>query len=157
LINSEAGLLCPDVNDGPVCRSLEFELTKAAYVAQANTTAQVEGLWANVWYSLTGWRGTGLIDGAGAPNKAYLAYQFNVSWLADTSFSRLVNEFPGVRGYEFKLDGKRRQVLWAVDDLEHSHKFEQAPQAIFDMLGEPVSPTGEFKITRQPVYIEWSN
>jgi len=157
LINSEAGLICPEVNNGAVCRSQEFELTKAAYLAQAHTTALVEGLWANIWYSLGGWRGTALVDEAGNPNQAFRAFQFNASWLAGASYARPLNEIPGVRGYEFLRAGKRQQVLWALDDQEHLVELEQAPQAVFDLLGEPVSLTSEVSITRLPVYIEWGN
>ncbi|MCC7130664.1 MAG: hypothetical protein IT297_09740 [Anaerolineae bacterium] len=157
LINSEAGLLCPDANNGPVCRSQEFELTKAAYLAQAHTTALVEGLWANIWYSLEGWRGTALVDETGAPNQAFRAFQFNAGWLAGAAYSRPLNAIPGVRGYEFTRAGKRLQVFWALDDQEHWYKLEQAPQAVFDLFGAPVNPAGGVSITRKPVYVEWEN
>lgn len=156
LINSEAGLLCPDLDDSPLCRSAEFELTKAAYAAQANTTALAEDLWANIWYSLGGWRGTALAE-RGVPNRAFRAYQFNAGFLAGASYARPLNEISDVRGYEFARGGKRLQVLWALDDQEHLYKSEQPPQAVFDLFGEPLSWTGGVRVARQPVYIEWGN
>jgi len=155
LLNSEAGVICGRSDHDPVCQTDEFELTKSYYLAQVNSAALVEGLRANIWYSLTGWRGTGLVDASGAPNKSFEALRFNAELLHDAAFIRTVTEISAVKGYEFLKGQRRIQVLWSADGEDHVTEFDPQPLAVFDVFGSSLKPAEELTITSQPVYIEW--
>lgn len=68
-----------------------FNNTKAFYVIQSSTMARAEGLKANVWYDLQGWRGSGLIDEALQPLPVFLAYQFKIKMLMGMSYAGKIN------------------------------------------------------------------
>ena len=101
LMNTETGLLCGRDGSEADCQTEIFNKTKAYYVIQNNSMARAEGLSANIWYYLRGWRGSGLIDVEQQPLPAYQAYLFNVTILSDTVFVGKVSHWPGVAGYEF--------------------------------------------------------
>jgi hypothetical protein len=156
LLNSEAGVICGRTEDDPACQTDEFELTKAYYSAQANSAALAEGLRANIWYSLTGWRGTGLVDRLGEPNKAFEAFRFNAEFLNEAAFIRTVTEISAVKGYEFLKGQSRVQILWSADGEDHLAQFDQQPVAMYDVFGASLSPARAVTITPQPVYLEWN-
>ena len=62
LMNTESAIICGCPNDppgGPGCESAPdspFEQTKANYVTQVYASAIAEGLSANIWYHVFGWR-----------------------------------------------------------------------------------------------------
>jgi hypothetical protein len=155
LMNTEAGVICGNSESDPGCRDREFGLTKANYIIQVNTSALAEGLRANIWYSMRGWRGTGLLNEQGNPNAAFDAYQFNTTELLGAAFVRRVNEIEGVRGYEFRRGDKRVMVLWSLDGLDHAYKFDHTPDVIYNMFGEEIQLSQDFTITVQPIYLEW--
>jgi Cellulase (glycosyl hydrolase family 5) len=155
LINTEAGLICGNSENDPGCQDKEFGLTKAYYVAQVNTSALAEGLRANIWYSLQGWLGTGLLDDQGNPNAAFDAYRFNTTELLGAGFVRTVNEITGVHGYELRRGDKRVMILWSLDGEDHSYRFDRAPDIIYNVFGEEIQMTQDFTITIQPFYLEW--
>ena len=86
ILNTEAGILCGRADSEPQCQSEEFAMTKAYYVAQANVVSLAESLRANIWYSLTGWRGTELSMLKEKPNSAYIAFQFSAAQLKGRGF-----------------------------------------------------------------------
>ena len=155
LMNTEAGLLCGSSEDSPDCQSKEFGLSKAAYAVESYVSALSEGLRANIWYSLEGWRGTGLVDAQDQPVPAYEAFRINASQLFNASYVRLVNEIPGVRGYELQRNLSRLYVLWSVDGSEHSYEFAEAPIAVYNTFGEQIQPGAKITIGNQPLYLEW--
>ena len=66
IMNSEMAIICggDDPPGQPPCESeptSAFEQTKAYYVAQVYAAAIAEGLRANIWYSVSGWRNSGLL------------------------------------------------------------------------------------------------
>jgi hypothetical protein len=122
---------------------------------ESYVSALSEGLRANIWYSLGGWRGTGLVDAQGQTVPAYNAFGINASQLFNASFVRLVNEIPGVRGYELQRNLSRLVVLWSVDGIEHSYEFAEAPIAVYNAYGEQAQPAANIIIGSQPIYLEW--
>jgi len=156
LLNTEAGILCGRDESEPQCQSEEFALVKAYYVAQANVVSLAEDLRANIWFSLTGWRGTALVDAQGKPNSAYQAFQFSANQLKGAAFVRILSDFPGVRGYEFQRNGKKLYVLWALERKAQPALFDQAPQAIYDVFGQTLTPELTVKVTQRPIYVEWN-
>jgi hypothetical protein len=156
LINTEVAILCGSSGNESACQTEEFARTKANYLAQANAAAQAEGLRVNIWYSLTGWRASGLINGNWDPLPVYQAYQASVNRLARAVFSNDINAFPQVKGYEFERDGTFIWVLWSLDGEPHLVRLPSQPHAIYNVYGQPLPLDQNLTITLDPVYIEWS-
>ncbi len=156
LMNTESGLVCGRDGTEPECQDEEFNQTKANYVAQVNISSLAEGLRANIWYSLTGWRGSGLVDANMKPNLAYEAYRFSAAQLLDSAFVRKVNEFEGVIGYELSRDGKNIWILWTSYGKKNKVHLPFTPTAIYDVFGKNLPVSQEGVVTNSPIYVEWT-
>jgi hypothetical protein len=159
LLNTEVAVLCGRDGTEPVCKAEDFADSKAYYVAQSMAAALAEGLTANVWYSLTGWRGSGLVDGNGQPTPAYRAFQFAEEALEGATLVETVEDFTGVAGYKFMNKGKGVWLVWSMDGEAHKIQLPSAYQFAYDVFGEPVDAQKqskeEFEVTSAPVYLEW--
>lgn len=156
LMNTESALLCGRDGSEAECQVEAYRLTKAYYLAQAYATAIAEQLRANVWYSLTGWRATGLLESGNVPNEAYRAFQTSAGQLNGAGYRTPILEFPGVRGYEFEQDSASLWVIWSLDGAEHTIQLEQPVQTITDVFGAQLTPVQEVTITSAPLYIQFS-
>jgi hypothetical protein len=152
LINTEAALLCDScTNDA------DFETTKANYVAESYAGAIASGLKGNLWYTLLGWRNSGLVNADLSPRPGYIAYQFSRNELRDASFVQKITSFGGVMGYEFNRGDRRIWVLWSRDGYTHNVTMSPAPLAVCDVLGScSPSPALPLAITISPVYLEFN-
>jgi hypothetical protein len=112
-MNTEIGLLCSIPRDEEICASDDFELTKADFLVQAMVEAMRIGLAANVWFSLTGWRNSSLIDASSNPLPAYSAYRFASEELGTAQFIRKVNINDGIEARWFNRDQTIIWVVWA--------------------------------------------
>ncbi len=157
LLDSEAGVICWGGDENPNCRSEDYMMTKANYTVEVNTAALAEGLRANVWYSLFGWRSSGLVDDFGQPNQALTAFRFNATQLLDSAFSRLVTEAGGVRGYELVRPDTKIMILWSIDGETHVFEPDVRPQSVYNVFGEPIDNTDSLLVGRQPVYLIWES
>lgn len=155
LINSEVALICGRDGSEDYCQAEEFGLTKAYYLAQAFAAARAEGLRANIWYSLKGWRGSQLVDDQLQPNLAYQAYSFSADLLNEAAYAGDISAFPGVRGYQFVKDGARIWLLWAPDEAVHAVHLDEQPSAIYDVMGSALPTNQDINVTLAPVYIQW--
>lgn len=155
LINTEAGLLCGRSGDEPICQSYEFNMTKAFYAALSNAAALQEGLLGNIWFNLTGWRGTGLIDDSENALPAMSAMRYASIQLNGANFIRTIQEIPGLSGMEYYRDGKRIWLLWSQEGAGHRVRFEDQGVSIFDVRGNLLQGDPTLTITSAPVYIEW--
>ncbi|MEJ2601362.1 MAG: hypothetical protein P8Z00_23755 [Anaerolineales bacterium] len=156
LIDTEFALLCGKDGTEAKCQTEEFNLTKAYYIAEGNAAAVAHGLLGNVWYSLTGWRASGLVDKSLKPNLAYDAEKFSAAQLKDAAFVADVTAFPGVKGYEFhQKDGKKLWLLWSQDGDSHSIQLTSLPTGIFDAFGKALPTEKNLTISVAPVYLEW--
>ncbi len=153
LINTESGLVCGRDGSEPDCLAPEFEQTKASYVALANVSALAESLRGNLWYSLTGWRGTALVDKNLQPFPAYQAYKTSADQILKARFVREITDFPGVRGYELERDGQRLWFLISADGQSHTVALPAQPAAILDVLGAPLPASTEVTVAAAPVYV----
>jgi hypothetical protein len=151
LFNTESAMLCGKCPQIPA----EYEQTKAAYVPQAYAAAQAEGLAVNMWYSLEGWRGTNLIDGAGKPLPAYTALQVASTNLGKATFVGNKTDYPGVWVYEFTNGGKRLWVAWSPDGQPKPMTLPRAPTRAFDALGKRITPAAQMTVDANPIYLEW--
>jgi hypothetical protein len=154
LLNTELALICGTNGREPECQTDEYQTTKAYYVAQAAAAGLAEGLDANIWYSLEGWRGSALVNSRLKPFPAYQALIFSAEQLERAEFQREVTDFEGVKGYEFEREGARIWILWSMDGASHSITLPAAPSAAFDVFGAELPASQELEITRAPVYIE---
>jgi hypothetical protein len=155
LINSETSMVCGSTGDEPYCQTDVFELTKAYYAAQSYASALAEGLKANIWYSTTGWRGSGMFTGGNIPLPVFDAYQFSAQELSYSEYVGQVSPAPGVSGYEFKRDDTHIWILWSMDGDSHLVQLTFVPAAVFDVFGAPLAAAQELKVNLEPVYIEF--
>jgi hypothetical protein len=156
LMNTESGLVCGRDGLEPLCQDEDFNQTKASYVAQVNIASLAEDLRANIWYSLTGWRGSGLVDANMKPYPAYEAYRFSASQLLDSAFVRKVNDFEGILGYELSRDGKHTWILWTLYGKKTKVHLPFMPTAIYDIFGKQMPVSQDGVVTNSPLYIEWT-
>ena len=156
LMNTEIGLLCGSSGDESFCRTEAYANMKSAYLAQSYVAALAKGLYANIWFSITGWRGSALLDSARQPNSTYQALRASSDRLAKAAFWGEIGDYPGVKGYEFYRGGTRIWVLWAMDDEAHTVKLPNPPAAVYDVLGAALPVAQEVVVTIAPLYVEWN-
>jgi hypothetical protein len=151
LMNTELAVLCNACSSDSI-----FETTKAYYVAQAYAAAKAEGLRANIWFSVMGWRNSNLLNTDLSPRPAYTALQFSRSELQDASFVRDITEYTGVKGYEFQRGDRRIWVIWSLDGNQHTLNLPGVPVAAWEVLGGSVPPAASMNIDLNPNYLEWT-
>ena len=148
LINTETGVLCYQCQTVPV----EFEITKAYYVPVTYATAAAEGLSGNIWYSLSGWQESGLLN-KNQTTLAYKAYQVWSQQIKDMQFVAENTAVLGVKIYEFKRGDKRVWVAWSNDGSLRPINVAVPVKSIVDALGNP-KPLPLTQIDIIPLYIE---
>ena len=102
----------------------------------------------------TGWRFSGLVNSNLQPLPAYNAFRFSAAQLQGTAYVDVINQFPGVKGYEFTRQGKRLSILWSLDGKDHLVQLPNTPSAIYDVFGAPQQAIQSAIITLAPVYVE---
>jgi hypothetical protein len=151
LINSELALVC---NSG--CTST-FETTKQYYLAQAYAAALARNFWLTFWYGAKmGWKETDLLKSDNSPRPAYYAYEFGRIELDNATYSKDVDQYSGVMGFEFTKSDRRVWVLWSKDGANHQITLPEFPLAIYDVDGDPRTQSTTVTITLEPYYIELS-
>jgi CDGSH-type Zn-finger protein len=155
LINTEVALICGRSGNEPFCRGDSYANTKAYYVAQASAVALAAGLRANIWYSLSGWRGSGLVSASLQPEPAYTALQFSATMLHDAKFSQMLEIESGVKGYEFSRGDERLWLIWSIDGQDHRIKVPGKPSGIWDVFGKELPIDQELVVGLAPVYVTW--
>ena len=151
LMNTETALLCDTCSNDST-----FEAAKAYYLAQANAAAIAQGLQANIWFSVLGWRNSGLLNTDLTPRPAYTAFQFGRSELQNASWMRDITEYAGVKGYEVQRGNRRIWFLWSLDGGTHTVNLPAAPSAAWDSLGSAVTPSAAMDASLNPLYLEWN-
>jgi hypothetical protein len=154
LLNTEVALLCVP-EDHPVCGVQDFTRTKAGYAAQANAIALMEGLEANIWYHIRGWRGSGLVDALLRPNLAYEAFSASARMLQGAVFNQELMLSPGVRTLIFDRGGVALWVIWSQDGQPHQVGLPADPTAVYDMLGATLPVQSLLNVEWTPVYVEF--
>ena len=90
------------------------------------------------------------------PKPVYYAYQFITSELRYADYVRQVNNYPGLRIYEFFIPGKQIWVAWSADFLEHTITLSDQVLNIYDKYGNPITPTNNQITIISPVFIEFT-
>ncbi len=154
LMNTESAVICNYLDASALdCQNPTARLTKEYYVAQSFAAAIAEGLEANIWYTLKGWRGSALIDGSLNPYPAYTTYSYagetlwNATWYANYSNSN-------VTGYKFHRSGTSNVwLLWSHDGSNHSINLGATPSAIRDVYGVTQTASQNITVGKKPLYI----
>jgi len=154
LMNTESAILDTTID-------ATGEDTKSSYLVQAYVTAlslqSTFNLRANSWFSIFGWRNSGLLNLDLSPKLAYKAYSFAYKKLATSnSVEERTDYGSNVKEYVFQKDGKTLWVVWSLDGANHTVTLPQTPTAIWDMYGNPQTITGtSYTVTLLPQYIEY--
>jgi len=163
LASTEGAILCDDrPQEGYYCATdTTFETTKAYYVVQFYAAAIAQGLRANVWFSVKGWRESGLLTADLSPRLAYTAYQFASNELSTATFAGNLHRTDvggavGVTGYKFDRPDRRIWVLWSLDGGSYSITLPGVPLAAWDALGNAVTPAISMTASPNPLYLEWN-
>lgn len=156
VMNTEVAVICGTGTE-PHCIANEFEMTKSYYIPQAYAAGIAEDLDANLWYSLMGWRGSALIDGNFAPRPALTAFQTAMDVLEQSHFSKKIENYPGLNGYELIKNGMPVWVIWSIDGFVHNITLPSTPTYILDTFGNTIPVNGlEMQIGLQPIYVGWN-
>lgn len=155
LMSTETALLCGRSGKEQACQTEAFENTKAYYVAQVASASAAEGLKAVLWYSLHGWRASGLVDRNLDPLPAYEAYQFASTVLREAVSLGQITAYVGVNGYAFERGEGILWVLWSYDGEPHAIELPSTPKAAYDVYGNPLEPSSTIEVSLSPVYLEW--
>ena len=148
LLNTESALV--DVPDNcSIC-----EDTKAYYLAQSYASAIHQDLLANVWYSFSGWRGSGLVLNTQTTLPAYTAYDVANNQLAGSTSLQTPALDPGVKALAFGRDNRTIWLVWSKDGANHPVTLPKVPNQILNVYGASTTPTGtSFTVTIQPTYL----
>ena len=154
LINTEMALVCGTGTE-PRCQTQDFQNTKAAYVVESYLTALTQGLRASIWYTLQGWRGSGLLNSQRQPTPAYAAYRYAAQQFAGVTDIRDLSLGNGVKAYELNRPQGHLWVLWSTDSASHSVVLPSTPQTETDLTGQLLPTASSIEIGPLPVYITW--
>lgn len=156
LINSEVAVVCGRTGKEDYCLGNEYSLTKAYYVAQSYAAAQVVGLKANIWYSITGWRGSGLIDQFSNPFPAFLSFETVTQMLEGAAPLDIITDVEGAAGLAFEKNGKQLWLLWSQDGQPHTVRIPFSVERISDVFGSELPAAQTFELGIAPLYITGS-
>lgn len=163
LMNTETALICGDPFDppgSPGCDASDtspYELMKKAYAGHTYAQAVQEKLRANIWFSMRGWRNSGLVYSVGGePRPAYYAIGFSQDMLGEAVFTGGITTYTNVQGYKYYTpEYSNLWVMWATDGSTVSITLPATPIAIWDADGDPVSINGtSLDLTIEPYYIQ---
>ena len=155
LLGTELALLCGRDGTEDICRTSEFETTKAAYLVQAMIDAQVSHFRGMTWYGLVGWRGSGLATDDLQPLPAYYALKFFNFLLSEAVNKQPVTDCTGVVGYEFAKGDQSIWVLWSGDGISHNVTLAALPKQIYNLSGEIMPVQLNVEVGPAPIYVVW--
>ena len=133
LYASEVAVICGRTGQEPPCQGEDFEITKAAYAASAVALSRALDLEALIWYSLSGWRGSGLVNvDTGERSMAYAAFAFANALLGQAE----VISWDGARVVEFASENRQGYFVLGGVQVGSGPSLEGA--VTLDVLGRRV-------------------
>ncbi len=161
LMNTESAVICGSTGQEAYCLTDAFTNTKAFYITQSYSAALSEGLKANLWYNVLGWRNSGLLNNDLSPQLAFSSFEFIISELTGATYAGVIlpidiGGVTGVMGYKFLRDDRSVWVLWSMDGSLHTIYLSSVPLTAWDALGNPVTPAAIMNVTMKPSYLEWN-
>jgi len=154
LMNTESAVLCDACDE-----DADFETTKAYFVVYAFASAIAQGFEGNTWYTVEGWRNSGLLDGDLNPLPAYNSYKFAADRLHNAYYVRDLDEYSDIYGYEFDRGYPNEWVLWSKDGASHVLTLPGVPTAAYQIgtdgnaVALPLSTS--LTVTSAPIFLEW--
>ena len=155
LMNTEMALVCGVDGTEARCLSPEYADTKASYIVQAYASSIAQNLRAGVWFSLSGWRGSGLIDSSGDPTSSAQAFQFAASVFRGVTTVRPIAIDKNILGYEMSKADGRLWVIWSRDGGDHTILLSDVPRTSYDFIGSKQQPVQSVTISSMPTYLVW--
>lgn len=162
IINTELAVICDScsTNGGGQTNNSSYETTKAYYITQGMAAAMAEGHLAITWYSLGGWWGSALWDGAN-PKPALIAFGVGRQRIGGATYIGEISStdvgVSGLAGYKFKRGNTDVWLVWSRGGATKTATFARMPADITDALGVSYAPAQSFAINIKPVYIEFPN
>jgi hypothetical protein len=161
LMNTETAVICGRDGLELPCLTADSANTKVYYLAQNFAAAIAQGIRANIWYSVYGWRNSALLDGYNTPLPAYYAFKFVTNELSDVAYAGVINSTDingasNVKGYIFQRSNRRIWVLWSLDGNTQAITLPGVPLAAYDSLGNSVSPASTMNVSLNPLFLEWN-
>jgi hypothetical protein len=157
LMNTELAVLCGATGQEQACTTTDHEATVSSYLVRAYVLEIADGLPTVIWFSVGGWRGSGLLDSSLKPLPAYNAFKVACAKLGETVFMRAVTEFSGVKGYEFFNKGRHLWVLWSMTATDSMLTLGTTPAAVYDIYGNAMPVSTSLDVGMMPVYVEFNN
>lgn len=168
LMSTELALICGNHDDPPGLPPCEsdwdspYEITKANYAAQVYAAALAEEVQAGIWYSVPGWRNSGLLYPDLSPRRAYYAMKFGHEILGTLTYqgevtSQDVGGNVPITGYKFQRNSREVWILWSLDGGSYEMNLSKPPLAVWNVQGGALNLSGpsSLTVTVNPVYIEW--
>jgi hypothetical protein len=133
-----------------------FEQAKADYLVWLFTRNIAEGLIGSIWYTMDGpgWKSSGLLDPNQDPLPAFQALKFAAKELVGKTYVAHYISFPGVEGFQFSNASGKVWVLFSQDNATYTIPVPTGFSAAYDVLGNPISPTGGVLTVDHPIYVE---
>ncbi|MGB0387781.1 MAG: C13 family peptidase [Ardenticatenaceae bacterium] len=151
---SEGGLMCRASN--PDCPGDEFYSAQANYVVRLYTRGLANNLMGVAWYALDGpsWREGNLLDSNQNPHPAYDSLRFLATSLQGFTYAGSLSNGT-LEGYRFSKGRREYQILWTNDDTPINHPLPADTQAVYNKLGQNITPTGKvIPVGFEPVIVE---
>ncbi len=157
LMLTEVALLCGSKGNEDYCKTEDFQQTKRAYITQSMTLARAMNIRAAVWYSLEGWRASGLFDGFKVSQPSYQVFQFSSGFISDARWVKKIDINPQVMALEFLKNGKRYWVMWSLTKEAVPIDLPEMPAVIYNAKGEDLPVNKKLVLTFETIYIEWND
>ncbi len=163
LMNTEVAVICGRDGSEAPCQTEAYQQTKAFYAAQVYAAIVSLNIQNNIWYSLYGWRGSGLLARDSSPLPLYHAFAFSSAQLSaitaslpELAYDTDQDGIANVLAYRFEKDAQLLWLIWSLDGLEHEITLPATPSAAYDVYGNTLPIPGNTWITTlTPVYLVW--
>lgn len=159
IFDTEAGLVCSEKSkDWCNPPGDNFYEAQADYLVRLYVGNWANDVKATIWYTLDGpgWRYGSLLDKDQNPKPAYRAARFLQKELGESTYTGSINQYPGLRVYEFAAKGKRIWVLWAPNEIEQTIQLPGGNPHVFDKYGAEIPLSGNMLPVKNPIYIEFA-
>ena len=81
--------------------------------------------------------------------------RFAIQELDQAVFLRVVDEYPGLTGFEFMRDDTKIWLIWSQAEAGKVVHLPESPDAVYDVFGNTLSPQQELSVAIAPAYLEW--
>jgi hypothetical protein len=135
-----------------------YEATKADYVTWLYSRNMARGVAGTTWYHLGehGWRWSGLLNENNVPLPAYEAFKVASNTLTGAEYQKDLSLGSGILGFEFSQGTQGIWVLFSEDGQPKTINTPVGFVKAYDLLNNPVLPSGGTIGFTRPIYIEVS-